>query len=479
LNAHYRLKGQVKAQRPADLVLEVWQELRDVWPDDMPITPKQFEIAAAHIGRNVTEHTAQTGLAMLAAWGMTEIRENCNLPTREHTNRQVANFPNLPTCTRPATYYQFLPWDRQLENFARHYAYLERESAFAGVPSDVQAEYGDLDGDDLRLLDDYRAPVYATHEAARQKSQDRLDQRMGRLEGDIERIQQGRYRAVTLPPGPIPNAAALMRALHKADLTAAGGEREKAYLAQFDLGVSRSTLSRIRTVNAAITVTRERVIPLADVTDYQRAAGLVLSENEETATVRAPSAEKFVDMADEHERAAYEALCQRQRENRAKAKAHESQFESTERPPVPITIPAAYSDRHVIEQFEFTPGADAIPRYDGETGEVYTPAQLWRALAESVRKGAAMPTFTAHSEPSEHEIEGTDIPRVTESHQDRPIGDPSEPRDHPTGAPEMLKNVETAPRARARVKPVHPSGFWPSLEYLAVVMGTDESEAAR
>ena len=409
LNAHYQLKGRVNAQRPAVLVWEVWQELGDIFPDAQPVTAKQVQAASAAIGRNVSEDAAETGLAMLAAWGVTEIRHKCDLPTQENLSSKVAKVPNLPKRTRPAKYYQFMPIDQQVANVARHYTYLERESAFAGVPSDVQPEYGDLAEDDLGLFDDLRAPVYEQYAAERESAQATLDRGVGMLESAVERILQGRYRPVTLPPGPIPNAPALMRALHKADLEAAGGEREKAYKEQFVLGVSRSTLSRIRTANGAITVAREGQIPAGHVTDYQRDHGLVLAEHDDgTVTVKLASAEKFADMANEDERQAYEDLCQRQRETRARAKGKEkSQVETKPRPPLPDTIPQAYSDQHVLEQFEFTPGAESIPRFDAKTGEVYTPGQLWRLLADrlvapSVINGEvdSLPTLPAEEQSS-------------------------------------------------------------------------------
>jgi hypothetical protein len=415
-NVH--LKVHVKSQHPADLVWAVWQELGNILPDDQPFTAGQYKAATERIGRNLTRDTIQTGLDQLAVWGSVEFCDNCNLATQGDTSSRLQMSQKSG---RPGQLYHFLPIDQQVTHFDQHYRYILREKAFAGVPSEVQPEYGDLSEDDLLRLDDLRAPVYAEHEKDRQKSQADLDRGVGMLESAIGRIQQGRYIPVTLPPGELPNTRVYRRALQKMEVPADGTAKEEAYKDMFKVGCSRSTLARIRAVNQVITVAREKVIPLDQVTDYQRDNGLVLAEHDDgTATIRAPSAEKFADLADEHERAAYETLCQRQRETRSRATSHESQFESTPRPKSG-TIPATYSDRHILEQFEFTPGADQIRRYDAETGEVYTPGELWQHLAGEltapvevveVSEGTNLPTFSVFSEPPAPEAE-----RETEDRQ--------------------------------------------------------------
>jgi hypothetical protein len=389
-NAH--IKADINAQHPADLIWNIWQELGDLIPDTAAFSAGEYQKAAEHIARNPSRATVETGLTQLIAWGIVEICEICDLATQNETSSKVADLANLKQHTRPAVLYRFLPIAAQVANFQKHYTYLLREYAFKDTPDNVQPEW--CDPADLDLLEEMRQPVYQQYASERAAALGRFDRDSGYLESALERIQQGRYIAHTLPAGELRNSREYRKALQKMCVPSDGSEAENAYMDMYTVGCSRSTLPRLRAANGVITVPREKVIPVEQVTDYQRDCGLVLAEHDNgTATVKAPSAQKFANLADESERAAYAALCERQK--RTRQQVNKPVFNQK-----PDTIPADYSEAHKLTQFDFTPGAEQIARYDPETGERYPAAALFSALADrtvQTREQGEVMTLTSYS----------------------------------------------------------------------------------
>jgi hypothetical protein len=413
LNIH--LKVKVANQAPAALAWFVWHEMR--LPEDAWFTAGEFEEAARLAGRNLSRDTVETGLEQLEAWGVVEkIRDICDLSSSHDSGSPVAKVANLRRRTRPAGQYRFLLVGEALNNFERCFGYKLREAAFDGVPDEVQPEYAALSPDDLQRLNEFRAPLYEAHAARRQAAQARWERERDYLAEDMARIRVGRCWSVNLPPGELRNARAYRDALYTDGLVAAGGERENAYRAQFDIGVSRSTLNRMRARNEVITVPRYEELPLtpgepvidqlASKDSYAVERGLcelvagddvitVYGEREPgfydrwvedhadtgvVARVRRPAAEKFAELATPEELQAAADLSARQRERCARRKDR-----SVEPPPaVPLTVPPAYTDEHVLAQAVMLL-PEGVTRCDPETGEVYSPARLWQLMAEALR----------------------------------------------------------------------------------------------
>ena len=358
-NAH--LKVNVKSHHDADLVWLVWQEMKDLIPDDAMFTAGELEEAANLIGRNLSRHTVEMGLAQLVAWGIVEICDNCDLPTQEDTSSKVEKVANLRKRTRPGKLYRFLPIDQQLVHFERHFTYLLRECAYTGVPSDVQPEWAELVPEEVAFLDEIREPVYAEYEGPRRTAQAGLDRDSDWLENALTCIRQGRYQPHILPPGPIPNTCAYRVILHREWLKAGGGSRENAYQAMFEIGCSRSTLSALRKTNHSITIPREERIPRQQVTAYQYDHGLVLADhNDGTVTVKRPSSENSLNWPMNTNARSMRNCANTSRPCAVSGHRQNRPFKA-EPDAKPDTIPAAYSSSHVLEQLEFTPEADCIP----------------------------------------------------------------------------------------------------------------------
>lgn len=378
------------------LVLYLWHgPLRRVLPEDWRGPVSDFQRACQSIGVDVSRRTLDRAFRQAMALGQVEVFAFCDLNAYYPTSIYASKRKNLVV-------YGFKPWPQQLANFETHCRRILREWAYASVPDDVQPEYADLSQEDVARLDGHRAPVYAQHAAEREVAASRLEQALRLLEADGQRIRQGRYQSVALsleaaPSRPLANAAAYRRALHRAGLEVADGVRENAYRQQYKLGVSRATLSRIREDNHVVTEARDRIIDCEDLTPYQVAhAEYLVLENlgDGRVRVRAPSAERFAtpeEAARIDARKAARIRRRRLRQRRAQTLRGRlcragSDSRAGKRPELPETIPAGYSERHMLEQLNYTPGAGALPRCDPETGEIFSAAALWRALADQLAR---------------------------------------------------------------------------------------------
>lgn len=364
----------------------------------------EYQRASAD-GRGQTRRQVEGGFAQLEALEMVETA--CTKCNRLSCNTEVLAVAKCTCPDRTPRAIRFLPIAEQLHNLYRKAGYHQRMRLFRDIPDNVQPEYADLTTDEIDLLDAVRAPVYAQHEADRTAALDRFETFTGYRKADGERILEGRYRAVKIPPGRISNVPAFRRALADSIVPEDGVLENAQHEIQKITGLSSSAVSRVKRDIGLITEERTKAIPAADVRPSQRAKGLVISETAGTAIIRLPSAAKRADKATDEERRAHEQLCQRQsaraaiRAQRSPARQHSehetlTHFDATAEKAGAVatadTVPAAYSEDHSMRQFEYTPGADGILRYpvDTETGEIdteapYTPAFLWRQVLDQMR----------------------------------------------------------------------------------------------
>lgn len=419
LNAHHRI--DVQPQLPAFAVDYIYHQIPDTaLPDGAWFTWGGFQDAARDAGREPGRRMVERGLDQLVAWGRVERLEVATVETIETDSSctvcdlttlrgnvvrlqsvQLGTAKRIERTARlgkPVTLYRFLPHGKSLENIAAHWRYMVQEHRHADVPDDVQPEWGDLTDDEIALWDEYRAPLYATASAARQKAASQVDRDMAYMEDDFERIIQGRYHAIDLGDAKLRNVTEVGDAVKRAVLRRHGGEFP-AYKMPYETGRSRATEARARERIDAITVEQSRVIPAAEVTDYQRDHGLVMREFDNgMVEVKAPSIEKLADFADETERAAYGEVQERQRARAEKSVVARRREKVRSAQPVPQfkadipdhvkpeTIPAAYTDGHLYAQFSMFPLPADFQTFNPETGEVLPAGELWKRGAAYLRE---------------------------------------------------------------------------------------------
>ncbi|HEX3053045.1 MAG TPA: bifunctional DNA primase/polymerase [Aggregatilineaceae bacterium] len=492
MNAHKKIA--VDRQHAAALIWYLWHEIPQLIQDDQAFTAGELIAALAHIGRNTSRDTVEKALEQLVYWRVVEICDICDLHTQNNIHISVANSANLRKRTKPGKLYRFLPIERQVANFQTHWGYLLREATYQQIPADVQAEFGDLDTDELAALTDYRADLYAEHEPAREKAAASLQLGIESLARGVKNILAGRYRPVAkLPSGEIKNARQYCDLVYKAQLQEVGGEREKAYEAQFEIGVSRSTLARMRDRVGVITVERSKVLAADLITDYQRDNGFIIEEYQDgSAKVRMASAEKLIERASEGEKAAYDRRCELQKARRALQDSRLRQLTSLKAAPayqpsekptapkadLPLFIPEAYSDSFVRDQ-AFMKWPENLPHFDSQTGEILTPKQLWRALADHLlgraeSEAETISTYTVHAEPREHTHQAVDTLAARESERDTRVRMSEQPNtisrravavlDQPAQT-ELPYRLDSAGQVVKKAVCCHcgtvtPSGFW-------------------
>lgn len=396
----------VEDHTPAEMVGIAWHAIvaAGVLPHDAIVSAAEFRRANKAIGENLSRDTVETGLKQLSAFGTVRQMslEACGTNAYSDKSRTVR--------------YQFLPWPEQQAAFESHWRYILREHAYQYAPDNVQPEWGDLDDDEVAALDDLRAPVYERLADLRGEAKQKYTANVTMLEGDQQRIAEGRYRAAVMPVPGLRNAREYRRALCVQRLRTAPKGAPLGKLA-CELGVTSRTIRRMADDEALglVFVEQTKTLALSDLDDYQREnlAYLKVSDEEDgRVTIRTEGRIKLRDVASEEE-------CKSHDERIAcKAPAPPAPAESkTSQPKVEtaresrrrVTIYANYSDEHKLRQLNWTPGALDLPRHDEETGEVYTPDELWRALAEQQASADArketedMPTFVVYAEPVEKE----------------------------------------------------------------------------
>src|SRR5690606_7717120 len=147
---------------------------------------------------------------------------------------------------------------------------------------------------EVALWDDWRAPLYVERAAAREQAAEKHARDLAYLEADFARIRAGSYNPVILPAdAKIESAPRYADALKAARVAAAGEKGISTYRLIYETGRSYSAEVRARERAQVVAVPQKRTIPAEQVTDYQRACGLVLEEHDGQAIVKAPSVEKL------------------------------------------------------------------------------------------------------------------------------------------------------------------------------------------
>lgn len=444
LNAHRRVS--VKAQINAAAVDYFYHQIAPAaLPDGAWLSAGGFRQLARAAGFDPSSHLCTTGLDQLAAWGRVErlevdrvewleteeggIGKKCNLYTLTQKVYRLRFLVVPTTGPAPKVIYRFRAWPDSLARIAQRWRMLSREHRYREAPDNVQVEWGDLADDEIALWDDYRAPLYALWAAERAHAAEKHADDLAYLEADFERIRAGSYRPVTLLEGAqIRNATDYADALKAARVAAAGEKGISTHRLAYETGRSYSAEVRARDRVAVIAVPQRRTIAADQVTDYQRACGLVFEERDGKAVVKAPSVEKLRDHAAPEEIAAAESISQAQRqrgelsaESRRRERVREAtpaaQFKAPDsqgdhRPEI---IPEGYSNAHLRAQYELCPLPPEFRPYDAETGELYEldqllsePRWLWKAGARWLaewQEAEAMSTFVELSEPKERSHE--------------------------------------------------------------------------
>jgi hypothetical protein len=405
----------IEKQHPAAYGLILWHELAHLIPDGVWLDWGGFQAATGQISRDASTDTVKTLLEQLAGLDIVERiavaditptgpRANeiltCDLTLEDGQSLPAAQVLQWRGKTRPRVLYRFRPAAQQLAGFEGVYCRALREYAFQHAPDKVQPEWGALLADEVRDWDDYRDPVYQHYAEQRARAAEQLEHALGLWEGDKERIETGRNRFIILPPGRIRNAVDYRAAFHKAMLIQHGGERENAYKARFELGVSRSALARIRDRASVITIERTKTVATAELTDFERDYLVKAYHSDGTATVRLPYAEKLIDLATPEEIEAYaeHRAAQQRRVTRQPAPdtaaPPESIQPSAPQPPqaarpkrknLPLVVWKDYSEEFKLRQYAFAPLPADFSPFDPATGELYTADQLWKLGATYLR----------------------------------------------------------------------------------------------
>lgn len=468
LNAHRRIS--VKKQIAAAAVDYLYHQVpQEALPDGHWLSAGGFRHLLCAEGYEPESHLCATGLDQLAAWGRVErleveqvewleapegsIGKKCNLYTSTGKVYRLQFLVVPPTGPAPQVIFRFRPWSESLDAIDQRWRILARERRYASTPDDVHPEWGDLADEEIALWDDWRAPLYEAWSAERKHAASQYERDLAYLEADFDRIRAGSYHPVALPEGvTLRNTRHYADALKAARVAGSGEKGISTRRLAYETGRSYSAEARARERVEVIAVPQTRAIPAEQVTDYQRACGLVLEERGGQAVVKAPSVEKLAVHATPEELAAAESVSQAQRERgklsaasrrreRVREAAPAPQFKAPDRPGRKQleTIPDGYSDDHLRAQYSMHPLPPGFQPYDPETGELYEPRCLWKEGARWLEShdAAAIQTaaevseannvsgFLELSEPREHgEItEGTGPrPDATESGASLPAG---------------------------------------------------------
>jgi hypothetical protein len=329
------------------------------------------------------------------------------------------NVQNSSVGGRPARTLALLPPDQVLDRLEAFFIGRARAVRYQDAPSDVQPDFADppLNVSQIDALNTARAGVYAGYEAERQTAEGEHMQDAEMIRQDFTRIRQGRYTVFDVPPG-ITSATALRRALYERKLND-HPEGIASYKLRKTAGISRATQTRYRQRYATIIIPQyvERPVACADdiqlgprqtaeliAPDGETALFLVGSnasqddstreflENHPGAILRTtrPAMEKRREKADPTEQDAYTRYSA---EQRRRAKGQEGHPPGSKN----ALLPSGYGTAWLEKQLNWTPGADSIPRYDGETGEVFTIGQRWKLLGEKADQIGGQKTLVGAS----------------------------------------------------------------------------------
>lgn len=456
---------KVEKQTPAAYGLVLWDELRNHIGDDVWFSRGAFQEACNQIGRSPSDDTVKTLLLQEVGLGSAEHLRVIKIEKVESESgsgdfynlyTQSGEIYRLQKCaladnmTSTRDLYRFLPVAEQLENFSQLYYRALREYAFKHAPDNAQPEWGDLSAEQAQDWDDFRAPAYLHYAEQRERAIQQLERDLGFLEGDLERIEAGRYRVVTLPPGFIRNSADFRAAFKRYLVQVNGGEMENDYKTARMLGVERSSLARINERAGVIKVARTKVIAVDDLTQYQRDYLVERWHPDGTATVKLPSAAKLREAATPEEIAAYDELRSAQRDRRLSPVVPEAPSENNSSPaprcrktPVlPLVMWQGYSEEYKRRQYDYAPLPPDFSTFDPDTGELYTADQLWQRGAEYLRskRPAEKETPNTTSETQNPVALPADAIRETDHHTGAGIGcsgDGLAPGDNP-GPPGRL-----------------------------------------
>lgn len=409
--AHRTIDG-IENQSDVAALLYLWHEIPEAMiSSDTWVKWGDLEQAGQQLERNPKRHLLETALTKAVSWGIVEtvnstdlqpvapddqeICENCNLINAERSiyrtqDSQIFFVSTLRANTRPTPLYRFKPWPEQLRAIVQRRRYHQREQAFKYDADTVQPEWGDLTEDQIAAWNDYRAPIY---DADHQKALAQFDQQMEHLENSVAAIERGTNWVLILPPGDIGNARDYR--ILKGQARTAEQDIPRGKLAR-DLGVSKSTLARDYAAMRVIPIEQTKVVAAESVTDYQRDHGLVIREFDNgKVAIKTASLLRSVDRAGDEERAAFEALQQKQAEIRNLRSDREPDRVDALRtikehdpdlyppPEKSLTIPNNYTDDHKRNQYKLFPLPADFPNYDPETGEVpQTIDELWRVGAD-------------------------------------------------------------------------------------------------
>jgi hypothetical protein len=340
---------------------------------------------------------------------------------------------------------------------SKRFLWRARAERYQHAPSNVQADFADppLAAHAVVALDAARKDVYEAHADQRQIAEVERVRDCDYIEADFRRIREGRYTGYKMPDG-CRSAADLRRALYERKLDD-NPEGIESYKLRKTAGISRATQSRYRQQYHTITIPQHVDIPVSSVDDVvlgPRQTGELIAPDGTAIFIAGdtvgddvgafvadhlgvilrkskPSMEKRSDAANEDEHNAYKRYSAQQR--RRAGKGDQTGRDKPQR----VTLrPSGYSQKWLERQLMYTPGVGDVPRYDPNTGEVFTAAQRWHMLGEGV-----MSTFTAHSEPREPEIPVTDPP-IQPVEPEKPIKRAATP---PWCRPALRPDIEVAP----------------------------------
>ncbi len=353
-----------------------------------------------------------------------------------------------------------------------------RAPATAG---EIAAVLGDTSGG-LDALDSVRADVLTSAADDRADHQRRAARWLAVWQGSIKHIVDGSYQSFNLEPQPL-SGSKLRVALARQII----GEGVEVRRVVAQTGLSKTTALKLAQEKDLVSVPQTATIPADQVTPTMRARGIVMSESSETATIHTPNVFKRRDTLTADEQ-------------RAVREQHDRQHDRAVRQlPRPITSLEAASRRHTVHNHQADEKAAAVlagmlvhpvpkkprrdpldtwldyqwniapplspPPIDPDTGEVLAGRARWLAAFETVR-GNPMFTFTAYSEPHEHEPVNSDLieqyePETARETEDRPRCEPARP----------IRSVKPL-----KVRQPRPDPYWDAFDRLVAVM---EGDAAR
>jgi hypothetical protein len=375
------------------------------------------------------------------ATGIKELRDTLKViyvGNGTHTSEQdhvvFQNQHNSKKRGRPATEYQFVPKEQLRERLKAFFKGRAIQTRYPDLPANVQPDFADperLPDPQVEALNTRRAVPYAETMSDRAEAQAALERDLAMIDHDSEVIERGTNKVYDVPD--VANVADFKKALIERTLAAnpdgiGTGKLRRA------AGISPAAMTRARQQYNTIP------IPVFSETPITSADEIMVGRRQ-TAELIAPDGQRhFIDRetAQDAETRAWLAQysgvvlrksqgnIEKRRENASTEEQHASTRYTAEQrrktqawrktpppetPPIRVKnelLPTGYSTAWLEKQLQYTPGAETIPTFDAETGEVYTPGERWQMLGEKLtaegdlaHEGATMPTFTTYTAPAE------------------------------------------------------------------------------